>query len=134
MCASISMQKAQRGGLLLLVGRSDEVRKATNNFASENKMRGGSGWDSSTTCYRGELPGASPGDKAIPVAVRRGSWMYLVVHSAEQLARLRHPNILPLLGFAAQSPHPNLMSLMFGGDPKYCVNPLMPVRADQPAV
>ena len=68
-----SMQKAQLGGLLLLVGRLDDLRKATNNFAPENEMRGGSHWSNNTTRYRGELPGTSPGDKAIPVAVSRGS-------------------------------------------------------------
>ena len=99
-------------------------------------MRGSSCWSNKTIRYRGELPGTSPGDKAIPVAVSRGSWICSAYISAEELAKLQHPNILPLLGFAVQSPRSNLMSrMMFGNDPKYYVYPLMSwSAADQPAV
>jgi hypothetical protein len=97
-------------------GRHEVLRTATRGFSQKNKMgNGAQNSDDLTMSYRGALPGARPGDKPTPVAVRKGLWAHVPDDLADRLAQLRHPNILPLLG-VAQSPHSKRVDI---------VNPLM---------
>lgn len=104
--------------------------EGTRNFSPLNRMdRGGL-----TSTYRGEVPGALTGEKAIPVAVRRGPWGYKDAFAldgwADKTARLQHPNILPLLGVAvsARQQHPYKTGRLFGDKRVDLVHPMMPVR------
>ena len=120
-CTSLSAE-----GCAWLVARPDELRAATNNFAPGRRLDTGG----APITYRGLLPGVLPAGKATPVAVRRDLWAaedIVALHSgrAERLARLQHPNILPLLGIG-ELPHP--VHRIVGVPLVDVVHPLMPAR------
>ena len=88
------------------------LREATNAFGPKYKMGRGNKDEDPTITYAAAMPGVWARDKLTPVAIRRGLWAHVPETLADQLAQLRHPNILPLLGIA-ESPHSKRIDIIY---------------------